>query len=360
MTGPEFRSRHGDDEDRWLGRLLDDAVADVEPHDRLAEIRKRTGAKAGGAAGGKVHRLSDRGRWYAVGGAAAAVACVVTVVAVAVNHSDNRRPAPAATDSVASISDAPTSAASEPVERTALPLYFVGDSPQGDRLYREFQTASTNDPLVSALQRVLTGQADDPDYRSYWPAGVSVSSARVVDGVIEIDLRSGGDLQSAGDLTPRRAGMALQQLAYTAQATAGQGRLPLRVLLNGTQEPELLGIRTGPVIRHGEPLKMLNLVNLSTPSEGQIATSDSLSVSGVANSFEANVLWEIRQGDTVVDSGFATAEGWGENKLFPFETAIPIGDLAPGTYTLVASTDDPSAGEEGFGPSTDTRTFQVE
>ena len=38
---------------------------------------------------------------------------------------------------------------------------------------------------------------------------------------------------------------------------------------------------------------------------------------------------------------------------------IDVSDLAPGTYTFVAMTDDPSGGE-GLGPFTDTRTIIVE
>ena len=80
--------------------------------------------------------------------------------------------------------------------------------------------------------------------------------------------------------------------------------------------------------------------------------------SGVANSNEANVPWQIRQGDKVVKSGFSTAQGW-MDKLYPWESdPIDVSDLAPGEYTFVAMTDDPSGGE-GFGPQVDTRTINI-
>ena len=81
---------------------------------------------------------------------------------------------------------------------------------------------------------------------------------------------------------------------------------------------------------------------------------------GRANSFEATVPWQIRRGtDEPVAEGFATAEGTGD-RLYRWETEVDVSDLAAGTYTFVAMTDDPSGGTEGFGPFTDTRTIIVE
>ena len=57
--------------------------------------------------------------------------------------------------------------------------------------------------------------------------------------------------------------------------------------------------------------------------------------------------------------GFATARRRGP-PLPLGDRTIDVSDLAPGTYTFVAMTDDPSGGAEGFGPITDTRTIIVE
>ena len=101
---------------------------------------------------------------------------------------------------------------------------------------------------------------------------------------------------------------------------------------------------------------MLNQVQINDPVEGQ-EVSGSFWARGAADSFEANVPWEIRQGDEVVKSGFATAEGW-MDKLYPWRADVDVSDLAPGDYTFVARTDDPSDGEGG-GPHVDTRTITV-
>jgi hypothetical protein len=102
---------------------------------------------------------------------------------------------------------------------------------------------------------------------------------------------------------------------------------------------------------------VLALVSITAPEEGA-GVSGSFTASGVANSNEANVPWQIKQGDKVVKSGFSTAEGW-MDKLYPWTSgAIDVSDLPPGDYTFVAMTDDPSGGE-GFGPQVDTRSITV-
>ncbi len=119
----------------------------------------------------------------------------------------------------------------------------------------------------------------------------------------------------------------------------------------------MLGIDTSAGIKAAPQLDVLNLVNVTTPEEGA-TVSGSFTATGVASSFEATVPWEIRQGDQVVKKGFSTAEGW-LDKLYPWEAEVDVSDLAPGEYTFVAMTDDPSGGE-GFGPSEDSKTITVE
>ena len=59
-------------------------------------------------------------------------------------------------------------------------------------------------------------------------------------------------------------------------------------------------------------------------------------------------------------SGFFSATGWMENRLFPFSGEIDVSSLDPGRYTLIVETDDPSGGAEGIGAFSDTRTFVIE
>jgi hypothetical protein len=83
-------------------------------------------------------------------------------------------------------------------------------------------------------------------------------------------------------------------------------------------------------------------------------------VSGVGNSFEASVGWEVRQGDQRVLDGYVTMAGWMEPKLFPFEVEVDVAGLAPGDYTFWVTTDDPTGGTEGIGAMTDDKDFTIE
>ena len=47
------------------------------------------------------------------------------------------------------------------------------------------------------------------------------------------------------------------------------------------------------------------------------------------------------------------------DKLYPWTAEVDVSGLAPGTYTFVAMTDDPSGGE-GAGPTEDTKTIVVQ
>ena len=307
-----------------LRDLLTDAVSDVEPAYRLGEIKART------------HRPARRG-WYAVGGAVLAAAAVVAAVNLG-ESDDGRR------DSVPPASGG---------EHTAA-LYFVGDTPVGPRLYREFQKVSGGP--VADLEAITTEHGPtDPDYNTLWPAGL-FTSVTVQDDAIEIGLGewTGPDY----DIDPAYVHALLQAVVYTAQAATGEA-LPVQFTEGGRPTGDPFGTvpGDGPIERDPQN-DILSLVNISDPVEGAIVSGDSFVARGRANSFEATVPWQIRTEQGVVKEGSATAEGT-VDRLYPWETEVDISGLNPGHYTFVAMTDDPSGGE-GPGPFTDTRTIIVD
>lgn len=100
-------------------------------------------------------------------------------------------------------------------------------------------------------------------------------------------------------------------------------------------------------------------ITLRKPAEGA-TVSGSFTAAGKANSPEANVPWQVRDADgTVVVEGFATAEGW-MDKLYPWRTKVDVSELAPGSYTFVAMTEDPSGGAEGKGAEEVSASITVE
>ena len=75
--------------------------------------------------------------------------------------------------------------------------------------------------------------------------------------------------------------------------------------------------------------------------------------------FEGTAAWQVLDHGQVVAQG-ATIGGWIEDRLFPWHDRVDVSGPAPGTYTFLASNDDPTGGTEGGGPDTDTRTIVVE
>ena len=274
------------------------------------------------------------------------------------NRSGNNAPTEETQEGVAPAPSTVTSAsglASTGSGEVTVPVYFVGSTPQGKRLFREFQRVSGDDPLLAAADAMTAGDAADPDYRTLYPGG-SFASITEESGTIVAEVQDDGWNTRAPGMSRREAKLAAQQLVYTVQGVA-QSRLPVRVEAGGESVP-LFGIDTAGGLRNAAPDKVLAYVNVTTPEQGANVGSTSFVASGVANSFEANVPWEIRDsGGAVVKRGFAMADGWGD-KLYPWRTKVNVSQLPAGDYTFVAMTDDPSGGE-GAGPTQDTKDITI-
>ena len=133
-------------------------------------------------------------------------------------------------------------------------------------------------------------------------------------------------------------------------------RLPVLVQKENDPVP-LFGVSTDGGLKAAPQNNVLAFVNVTQPEQDS-QPGATFVASGVANSFEATVPWEVRdESGAKVLEGFATAEGWGDH-LYPWESEVDASGLAPGTYTFVAMTDDPSDGEGG-GPTEDTKTFTL-
>jgi len=364
------------DDDR-MRELFNDAVSDVEPHETLDAIRGRTAAS-----GVATHRS-----WW-LGASAAVVATAATVAAIAVVGADPRMTsagdpgfAGSGDPSVAQTTEDPTptpepsmepstdptptepdatqdAQPSTPVEPSepdptsdtggsstpatptdvTVPVYYVGETFQGPRLYREFHGVTTTDGLSAALQISVAGEATDEDYTSPWPAGTSVTADHdETAGLITVDLANDGTGlrgRPAG-MSADRAAMAVEQLVYTAQA-ATQTRAPVQLLLGGERTDTVLGVPAAEPLAQGDPLSTLAPVWVIDPAD-EAEVRSGFTVSGLAAAFEANVQWELMQGDTVVRDGFTmTAEAF---TMSPYSFTV---EAPPGEYTLVVHDSDAS------------------
>jgi hypothetical protein len=343
-----------------LGRLLNDAVSDIEPRSGIQAIRSRTSAK-------ESVMTTTRNWIFGAFGAAVATAAVITGVVVAGNNN------PAADDpdfsntpsnDVTNLpsedpTDEPTDPATTepPTGGSAVPVYYVGDTPQGPRLYREFQTGS-GDKATAAADLAVSGTPLDPDYRSPWPEGTSVASVSSNGDFITVDVV--GDVHDRpSGMSEEDAALAIEQVIFTVQGAIGQGRLSVQFMLNGSRTDQILGQPASEPLSQGKVLATLALVNVTNPGEGA-TVSGTLEANGVANSFEANVPWRILRSDEIVLEGSTMAAGAYDDKLFPWKVSIDVSELPAGEYTFVAMTDDPSGGAEGSGPFVDTKSITIQ
>lgn len=313
-----------------LSTLMHGAVADVEPADRLAQIR--AGAR----------RQRTRRLWVmSTGGAVIAAAATVAAVALVSNPKTSAGPEPGPATSSPSTTMPTTDASTGPPEATgsAVAVYYVGGSSENPKLYREFHPLSADAIPADALDAIMTSP-DDPDYRTLWGPD-ALAFVKIDQDLITVGLAQGSLHDRPATMSQAEAEASIQQVIYTLQAFA-QKRLPVQFTYQDNPIDQVLGVPTSEPLANDPILETLSRVNLTTPVEGQEVT-DTLEVEGVSNSFEANVPWLIEDSSgTDVDSGAITAEGYMDTKLFPFRDSIDVSSLDPGTYTFIVMTDDPS------------------
>ncbi|WP_263729490.1 Gmad2 immunoglobulin-like domain-containing protein [Cellulomonas sp. SG140] len=248
-----------------------------------------------------------------------------------------------------SLTPTPTPTPTPTVTTADVPIYFMIDTRTGLRLIPERHDL-IGEPVRSAVERMIAGP-DDPDYTSPWNKatrvlGVTPGNPTVVD--LSADART-ASIGSAG------AALMIQQLVHTVTAATGDPSGSVLLTIAGQPAGELWGavVWTAPQVR--EPaLDVQAWVQIDAPRQGASTTSP-VTVSGQAAVFEATLPWQVL-GPTgaVVTSGVAhTAEG---QTFAPYSFSVP---LAPGTYTVVATEDDPSGGEAPGPRMSDSKTFTV-
>ena len=357
-------------DERRVRDALHDTVDDLEPVSGLAAIRSRVQEDAMNP---QPSRTASRAALLALGGAAA-VAVVVTGVVLVTQQSDrpSSEPPPAGTtsltpsptdDASATPSTPPSSPSTTSPTAQAVPVYYVGTTPAGPRLYREFHRlqVTSGDGLLEALREAVGTTALDPDYRSPWPQGTTVGAATSPGGqdVTTIDLSG----PSAGVLHDRPAGMsraeaemAVQQLVYTAQAVL-QARMPVQLLLDGKRTDQVLGVPTSEPLANGDEMSTLATVWITGPQDGDTLPADAVRITGRGAFFEATVAWQLLAADgrTVVKRGSAMSQEC--CVLSPYDFTIP--GVQPGSYVIRVYDEDMSGGE-GNGEMQDTKRITVE
>ena len=233
---------------------------------------------------------------------------------------------------------------------SAVPVYYLGDTRAGVRLFREFHKVQ-GDRLTAALALAVKDSADDPDYRSGWPQGTSVRAASTDRRTVTVDL-SGSDLAKRPAATTKaEAKQALNAMVFTADGVT-QSNAPVAFKIDGTLSDTVLGVKVGPALARAKPDKVKSTISVFSPTQGATVSSP-FTVTGEAATFEANVVWELMRGDKVVKHGFSTAREC--CTLSPYSFTVKA---RPGKYTLVVHDTNEESGE-GDGTGRDTKDITV-
>jgi hypothetical protein len=347
------------DHEARLRRLLSDAVSEVEPENRLDELRASVHPSP------KVVPMSRSRSWYAAAGivaTAAVIGIVAYVTSMSIDKNTNLGPATdpgsslhsataTATDTASGL---PTSAATGTATK-AYAVYYVGTDPtRTPVLFREFHRGPASKPTAALAVDDLESTPLDPDYSTAWRRGwLKDAKANPNAGVIFVT-------PSAAVPTARPAGMsaddataAVQQVVYTLQA-AFHTRLPVQFIRHGSPVDRVLGVPASEPIVQGKVLDTLSRISISNPNEDDSVTGQ-LHVTGVNNAFEGSVaVYLEKNGRKFLMS--PTIGGWGPGRLFPWQVTLDLSQVAPGTYTLVAQNDDASGRNK---PEIDTRVITV-
>lgn len=324
------------DKDSYLGRLLYDQESDTHPGHQTDQGRHAP------------EKPSHVTRWMPLALVAAAATVLVISGAAWLGHQPALTPAAGPESALAPDSGSP----SKPVGGRAVKVqvFYVGRTGAGPKLFAEMHrvAGTTQSALQVAVSEAVSGKPLDQDYRAWpVPSGITAQATSGA-GVITIDL-SGQPI--VGSLDPAQARMALQAAVWTADA-ATNSELPVQFLVRGQPVSDLLVTDTSAPVGPTSAESVLSPVSVSTPTDGSTVPTR-FDVRGQAATAEANVVWELKQGATVVRRGFSTAHECCTQSPYTFTVTAP-----PGSYLLVVHDTDDSNGE-GFGITRDTKHITV-
>jgi len=228
-------------------------------------------------------------------------------------------------------------------------LFWAADTGTAIRLFREDAAVPrSSTPGLTALRYLVAHKPVDPDYVNLWPSTTVVNAVTVSGTEATVDLSQPHlSVGSEGEV------IAIQQLLWTLLA-AEPGVKSMRLTVDGKPLESLAGhVDATQAFTRPPAYEVVAVVWLLAPAEGAVVPGVGFTLSGMACTFEANVVWTIRRGTTVVKSGSTTAA-----EACPTWSpwSVRVTGLKPGTYTADAA--DYSA-KDGSLLVRDTKTFTV-
>ena len=223
----------------------------------------------------------------------------------------------------------PTPSASSTVSTKALAQYWVADTSRGFRLYREFvQVNPAPDAITAALRQLVSQKPTDSDYVSLWPLGTTINSVKVSGDSAIIDLTF-----PKLNLGSEAESLAIAQLVWTATA-ADTTVKRISLTVDGKKIESLAGhMDATKAFTRGLTYEVLAPIWITSPTENQSVAAKGFTLSGMASTFEANVVWKVFKDGVLIQQGSTTAleaaPAWK-----PW--SVTIENLSPGTYQFFA------------------------
>jgi len=223
----------------------------------------------------------------------------------------------------------PTPSASSTISTQALAQYWVADTSRGFRLYREFvRVDPTPDAITAALRQLVSQKPTDTDYVSLWPLGTTINSVKVSGDFAIVDLTF-----PKLNLGSEAESLAIAQLVWTATA-ANTTVKSVSLTVDGKKIESLAGhIDATNAFMRGLTYEVLAPIWITSPAENQSVAAKGFTLSGMAATFEANVVWKVFRDGVLIQEGSTTAleaaPAWK-----PW--SVVIESLKPGTYQFFA------------------------
>jgi len=223
----------------------------------------------------------------------------------------------------------PTPSASSTVSTQALAQYWVADTSRGFRLYREFVRINpVPDAITAALQELVSQKPTDSDYVSLWPLGTTINSVKVNGDTAIVDLTF-----PKLNLGSEAESLAIAQLVWTATA-ADTTVKRVSLTVDGKKIESLAGhMDATKAFTRGLTYEVLAPIWITSPTENQSVAAKGFTLSGMASTFEANVVWKVFKDGVLIQEGSTTAleaaPAWK-----PW--SVSIENLKPGAYQFFA------------------------
>lgn len=250
------------------------------------------------------------------------------------------------TESPSSITPSPSTTSTN----KSVALYFVGDTSQGLRLYREFRKvpiASGHSKGIASLQYLVAAgtKATDKDYTNLWGNGSTINSVTQSGSIATVDITIKNLIVgSASEMS------AIDQLVWTLTANEKSVK-KVRFTSQGKPLESFAGHvdSTGTFTRELS-YEVLAPIWVTTTAK---TLSNPVTITGTACTFEAGVAWTLKKAGKVEKSGSTTAA-----QACPVRSvwSVSLGTLKAGDYVFTAidySAKDGSVNQE------DSKTFTV-